>query len=523
MKSTTRLLTALTKSQYSRTLRYGMIALAGFILASCSQQVKPPVTDAESVSMEKPKADPVASDAPKTGETSTVPAPQWETPEEWAALMYRTLTISQLKEQDSSGSVKQTKIRRPLTVGSVLGMDAQKTDSKPEKALFPQYYQLVANGTIDDLNAALNKAEQIPAAGEQAEAYCGIAWALLDEEAFSHAKPYLVQGEKLLSQARDPETYEKLLNLYSKAFARSGDSDKAVEVAQQIANLDLREETMISIPGQIAKTGNVEQALGFVETIKNRKSQSQALQQITLILAKSNACNQACTITGQITDEETRFKALEGIALELAKAGRGSQALEVVQQINFLHRRPWFLRSLAILLIETGYFEQALEIAPLIDGSRDQSTYLMEVAIALAETGESKQAQEVVQQIPMLDSRRIAVAKVASGLLKAGQVNGALKIAEQIEYDEMKVRLLYQIASALHSKSEDDQKIIVLKEAVAASRRLGEMPSFVTAIPVLSMETRQTEQGTSTQLKSAFTPEEQQLADALLQAAHQKK
>lgn len=126
MKSTTRLLTALTKSQYSRTLRYGMIALAGFILASCSQQVKPPVTDAESVSMEKPKADPVASDAPKTGETSTVPAPQWETPEEWAALMYRTLTISQLKEQDSSGSVKQTKIRRPLTVGSVLGMDAQK-------------------------------------------------------------------------------------------------------------------------------------------------------------------------------------------------------------------------------------------------------------------------------------------------------------------------------------------------------------------------------------------------------------
>ncbi|HAH46420.1 hypothetical protein [Gimesia sp.] len=502
-----------------QTLSYGMIVLAGFILAGCSQQVKPPAADAESVSVQKPKPDPVNSVVEKKQETSTVPVPQWETPEEWVALMYQTLKIPQLKDRDSNSSVKRTRTRRPLTVGSVLGMDMQKTGNEPEKSVFPQYYKLVAKGTIDDLNAALNKAEQIPAAGEQAEAYCGIAWALLDEEAFSRAKPYLVQGAKSLSQVQD----EQLLYLYSKAFARSGDSDKAVEMAQQIMNLDLREETMISIPGQIAKTGDVEQALGFVDTIKNRKSQSQALQQITLVLAKSNACKQALTIIERITDEETRFKALEGIALELAKEGRGRQTLEVVQQIKFLHRRPWFLHALAKSLVKTGHLEPALEVAQLVEVPHDQSAYLMEVAIAVAETGESKQVMEVVQLIPVLDSRRIAVAKVASSLFNAGNIKAALKVAQQIEYDEKKVRLLYQIASALHSKGEDDQKIIALKEAVAASRRLGEIPSFVTAIPVLSMETSQTEQGTSTQLKSAFTPEEKRLAESLLRSALQMK
>ncbi|WP_417387925.1 tetratricopeptide repeat protein [Gimesia sp.] len=504
-----------------KTLILGMILFAGFTFVGCSDQVPPPEMDGEPVSEQETRPDPGKTNAEKVQEASAPPVPQWETPEEWVALMKRTLNIPQQREQDSSGSVKQTKIRRPLTVGSVLGM--QNTENDSEKAVFPQYHKLVANGSIERLNAALNEAELISDAGEQAEAYCGIAWALMDEEVFQRSKPYLVQGEKLLPQVQDPLKHEELLNLYSKAYARAGDKDKAVEVAQQIANLDLRKKTMISIPGQIAKTGNVEQALSFVETIQDRKSQSEALQQITFVLAKSNACNQALTIAKQITDEETRLKALEGIALELAKARRGSQALKVVQQIKFLHRRPWFLRSLAKLLIETGHSEQALEIAPLIDGSREQSTYLMEVAIALAETGKSKQAQEVVQQIPVLDSRRIAVAKVASGLFNAGQVHDALELTQQIAYDNQKVRLLYGIASALHSKGGDKQKLIALKEAVAASVRLGETPSFATAIRVLSEESRRSEQGTSTQLKSAFTPEEQQLAEELLQAAQQKQ
>jgi tetratricopeptide (TPR) repeat protein len=485
----------------------------------CSQQGDDPAVVLEKKSGEKPAKQ--AADSP--AEPAPVNPPvQWETPEEWVALMYQESGISQLKNRVSGTPARGTDNRRHLTVGSLLGMDLHNTNNA-EESVFEQYHRLVRYFSIDELNAALKQAELISDPGEQAEAYCGITWALLDAEAFGRAKPWLVQGEKLIPRTQGTLKHEQLLQLFSKAYARSGDSVKAAELAQQITNFDLHEETMISIPEQITKTGDVEQALDFVETIKDRKSQSVAIRNMTRVLARSNACNQALSIAERITEEETRFQALEGIALELAKAGRGSQALEVVQQIKFLHRRPWFLRSLAKMLVKTGHLAQAQEVTPLIDGSRDQSTYLMEVGIAVAETGKPKQAREVVQQIPVRDTKETALAKVASALLKAGEVNGALEVTQQLEYDNQKVRLLYRIASALHSRGEDVRKITVLKEAVAASIRSGETPSLISAIGVLSMETRQTGQGTSTQLKTSFSPAERKLAEYLLQAAQQKQ
>ncbi|MEQ9065070.1 MAG: hypothetical protein RLO18_00035, partial [Gimesia chilikensis] len=144
-------------------------------------------------------------------------------------------------------------------------------------------------------------------------------------------------------------------------------------------------------------------------------------------------------------------------------------------------------------------------------------------AIAVAEQGKSKQALEVVQQIPQRETKENALAKVATALLNAGEADGALEATQRLQYDNQKVRLLYRVASALHSRGEDARKIAVLKEAVAASQRSGEKPPLFSVMGVLSMETIPTEQGTSTQLKSSFSPEERQLAEYFLQAAQQKK
>lgn len=489
----------------------------------CDQQGNAPETDLKQGAVRKPDARAVEPGVIPAPNAATPPLPQWETPEEWVKLMSeaRNLPQAQTGKPRSSGQPKQA--RRPITVGSMLGLDVGESEQETEPDLFPQYYNLVATGSNAEFDDTIQKVEAIPDAGQRAVAYCAIARALLAEEAFERAKPWLVEGEKLLPQTRNSAGHEQLLHLYAKAFARSGDGNKAVEVAQQIANLDLREETLISIPGQIAKTGDVEQALNFVETIPDRNSQSQALRQVTLVLAKSNACNLALSLTEQITNEEIRFQALEGIVLELAKAGRGKQALDVVRQILFLHRRPWFLRALAKSLVGTGHLNQALEVAPLIEGSGEQSTYLMEVAIAVAEQGKSKQSLEVVQQIPQRETKENALAKVATALLNAGEADGALEATQRLQYDNQKVRLLYRVASALHSRGEDARKIAVLKEAVAASQRSGEKPPLFSVMGVLSMETIPTEQGTSTQLKSSFSPEERQLAEYFLQAAQQKK
>ncbi|MEQ8637168.1 hypothetical protein [Gimesia maris] len=58
---------------------------------------------------------------------------------------------------------------------------------------------------------------------------------------------------------------------------------------------------------------------------------------------------------------------------------------------------------------------------------------------------------------------------------------------------------------------------------MSVSIRFGEPPFFATAIPVLAKGTPNSELGTSTQSYSVFTPQEQRLAEELLQAAQQKQ
>jgi len=189
----------------------------------------------------------------------------------------------------------------------------------------------------------------------QATALASIGFELASAKS-SGAQAYLKDAESFLDKVFGQDDRATLLHRVSQGYSQLGTWEKAIELANQIAEPEQRASTLCEIAENLWKAGEVERL-------------DRALSDIRASAAE--------------TDQRERTNVLNDLGEVLARIGRVSEALraweEAVSFADYALESPKLLFSICRNLINVGHKQQAREVALLIknDARRKEALSLV--------------------------------------------------------------------------------------------------------------------------------------------------
>ncbi|QGQ32304.1 tetratricopeptide repeat protein [Gimesia maris] len=398
---------------------------------------------------------------------------------------------------------------------------------------------------------ALEFVEQIPQLNHKGAALCALAMVYHkqgdSQKAFELLKPIADWYQKVDDQTvvdRYMTRRDQLMVKLAAAYARGGNSKRALEIANKISVPQSRNAELAKIAEHIAReSGDYEQALEIVNQIQISKLQYStgkflALMNISTIIARdSGDFEWAMKVADEIKGRESeiaayRKPALEEIATLAAKTGNEAQTMAVVEKISQMYHlrdRPLSLNNVAFHLVENGHLKSAMKVVEMIQSPEQKKHVWDAIASNYARSGKTEKAIEFAQKNQTKTDHDSALLLVASHLSEAGKSDEALKIATQVPASSrtnssIKVMVLERIALELLRKGDASKGLMALDEAVSVALEsndgifptLGIIP--LACEPLTAAQQKEADKDIVTPLKKSFTPEESRVAKRLMKA-----
>lgn len=225
-------------------------------------------------------------------------------------------------------------------------------------------------------------------------------------------------------QTYDTSFEEQALFDIAKIAAKSGNFDKAIEIAKKEPALQVSTKT---------KTTErlLDKATNIVNSLLANENSLKATLCIGDFLATSPNFYKIKNIADAITDDKKKNEFLAYISLIAAKSGNFLQALNIACFITDVDSKIYFISEVARIVTESGSFSSAIEIAEAIATDIDsKSHFISEIArrVVLCDNFDK------VLEIADVDSRNYFIPEIAGRLAGSGDFDKALKIANNKPY-----------------------------------------------------------------------------------------
>ncbi|MGD2181577.1 tetratricopeptide repeat protein [Lusitaniella coriacea] len=186
------------------------------------------------------------------------------------------------------------------------------------------------------------------------------------------------------------------------ALVKVGQRDRAMKLAQTMANDITKASGVPEIAIAFSEVGEIDRALQLVQTLVNQGLKPFSLANITVVLAKRGDIGdveRVVQVAQSITDEPKRERALTWIVGALTEAGEIEQALKITQNPSVDWDKAEALSKIAVALTKAGELERALQLVQTIIHRRTNAIALGDIAMALIEIGEIEQALQLPHTI----------------------------------------------------------------------------------------------------------------------------
>ena len=317
------------------------------------------------------------------------------------------------------------------------------------------------------------------------------------------------QNERALEAAReiaDADDRSRALAAVAQAFAQAGQTELAQQAAQQALaaareiRSRYRSRALAALAQALAQAGQPElaqqaaqQALEAFGEISSLDERSKTLVDVVAqAFAQAGQPKQALAAAREFPDERDRSTVLVAVAQAFTKAGQPQQALEAARAIPAVRSRSPALADVAEAFAQAGQPKQALAAAREIPDERDRSTVLVAVAQAFTKAGQPQQALEAARAIPAVRSRSPALADVAEAFAQAGQTELALETAREIGITPLRSGALADVAEAFAQAGLTEQAEQAAQQALEANTEAN--PSTLLAVAQTFTQAGLTEQ-----------------------------
>jgi tetratricopeptide (TPR) repeat protein len=256
----------------------------------------------------------------------------------------------------------------------------------------------------------------------------------------------------MVGNINESRTRDGHLGVIVWALAMAGQTEQALEVAQQIELAQLKVDALSAVAAGLAAAGELSRAMELTEQIETATGRVGAL--IDIASAQINAGEQEQALTAL------------------------SQALELAQQPEVASNRFGHLTRVYSTLIRAGDYTRAREVGQQI--FQDSSTsVLIEIASAQVDAGDKKRALETLSQaLEMAQNSNNLFAQFDLGLIpgafaKAGDYARAMEVAQQLSSDVDKASVLVGIASHQVAAGDKEQGLATLSQAEELVQQIG--------------------------------------------------
>ena len=273
-----------------------------------------------------------------------------------------------------------------------------------------------------------------------------------------------------------------LLRIMSEVFAKQGEFDRAVEIADSISDGVEKFKAQKAISTSLTNQDKLDEALAIVNKIDNESDKNSAFAAITWELAKSRKFQDAQACALQINDVYFGSQSIRQIAFELYKNRKSVEALTALRKAVGLARsisddylKSYSFQSIYSIFVKfenlneaSSAIDYSIKCARRIGNAPAKSKALQNISVAFAQQMNSEAADSFMEEALACiqgiteenDIKWSALQEIALGLAKQNRMAEALDCAKSIEGRVAKSSVISEISKLLVRQSKIEEAIV---------------------------------------------------------------
>ena len=272
------------------------------------------------------------------------------------------------------------------------------------------------------------------------------------------------------------------------ALAKAGEYSKSRELAEQIADQDMKSSVLLAIARGLAAAGKVGEAAEAASNMADQRRRDRALAASAAAAAADEQADLALALADKITDPKIRDSAVVDAVDTLVRAGLTLDESRLLEHVSASKQQEMRV-GIAHGLAASGNLQDALRLARSISGPW-RTVALARIADTIEDPGQSGKRAEILRNMAdslqqtaqpaegtgfadALSAGIAARAAAARSFAKAGQADQATDLAGTIAHPGTRRNTLRDIAVSL-AEIGNTEKAEVL--ATAPTSRRGGRP-----------------------------------------------
>ena len=287
----------------------------------------------------------------------------------------------------------------------------------------------------------------------------------------------------LLTQTVDGDGYFELSQSIATQLAQRGDLQRALDVAETIADPYLKDQTLGVIAAQSVGSNEIEPG-ELLDAIEDPVLRDLAAEQVAIQYAATGDVENSLAFVLQLPDHES---VLSLIAVGLATNGFEAQSLDVLESIENPATRVAVSAQLSTVLLKKGKTAEAESLLRSSESDLNQIEYpeerinaALNISTVLRDLGRKDEAFQHLNQAGVLCKefeesnsealetvfvRDEALAQIASEMAQVGYLSEADSLLEEIGDAFQFARATVQLATAYHQSGNSDESLKLLQQA----------------------------------------------------------
>jgi len=291
----------------------------------------------------------------------------------------------------------------------------------------------------------------------------------------------------------DSDAQDQAYREIAEALTRSHQNDRALQIAQTIRWGKMRWDALVKVAASYADDGEFERGLGILETIEYPVQYGRALTGITLAMVRAKKFAEAQTALQRLDGLDSRREngprdifgkpesvdknfvssyLLSEIALGMASAGMGEQAkpiaLRAAEDATLVEGEDnSFVMCLAAeALSALRLFEQVMPMLPLISDVNERCRAVATLMKAMTAQGMYEAAHDLLRSFNEAASLSAGVEALARAHIQANKVDEAIRLVDMVPIAWNKALVIGALITELIDRNDSERAARLLEQAL---------------------------------------------------------
>jgi len=293
---------------------------------------------------------------------------------------------------------------------------------------------------------------------------------------------YLTRASNL-AELLDGDAYTEIASAIAIQYIESGELEQGVQLAEQIADVYVRDSLLAAATAKAVASGNDDFATELLEMIEDPLLRNSAIEGMAIEFAKCGEFDAALGLADELSDNAS---ALAAIAAMYWQSGQKNEAVDLARSIEFTQQSATTLVQLARMSDDKdeslSLLAEARRVAEEVESGEVKVLALLAIASGCEEHGDREQALEALNRaVEVCNDFETAhlvglsadfakdelLVQIVEGFISVDDVAKATDVAEEIEDRFVFARASLSLAVARGKGQEPGEIKEYLDEAQA--------------------------------------------------------